>query len=114
MYIAINISHPDSKGVASPITKITSWFKFLGKNLYLVGCVTLCAKSEVMLLFVSVMVQEKSHISLHSHYLSNLVCLKQTKICLKISLATQKYIGLEFHVGSVTGTLFISLIFLVR
>ena len=29
---------------ASPITKITSWFKFLGKNLYLVGCVTVCNK----------------------------------------------------------------------
>ena len=34
---------------ASPITKITSWLKFLGKNLHLVGCATLCAKSEVML-----------------------------------------------------------------
>ena len=35
---------------ASPITKITSWFKFLGKNLRLVGCATVCAKSEVMLM----------------------------------------------------------------
>ena len=39
---------------ASSITKITSWLKFLGKNLHLVGCATLCAKSEVMLLFVMV------------------------------------------------------------
>ena len=37
---------------ASPITKITSWLKFLGKNLHLVGCATLCSKSEVMLLVV--------------------------------------------------------------
>ena len=35
---------------ASPIKKIISWFKFLGKNLHLVGCATVCAKSEVMLL----------------------------------------------------------------
>ena len=35
---------------ASPITKITSWLKFLGKNLHLVGCANLCAKSEVMLI----------------------------------------------------------------
>ena len=34
---------------ASPITKITSLLKFLGKNIHLVGCATLCAKSEVML-----------------------------------------------------------------
>ena len=34
---------------ASSITKITSWLKFLGKNLRLVGCATVCAKSEVML-----------------------------------------------------------------
>ena len=37
---------------ASPITKITSWLKFLGKNLHLVGCATLCAKSEVMLILI--------------------------------------------------------------
>ena len=37
---------------ASPITKLTSWFKFLGKNLHLVGCATVCAKSEVMLTHV--------------------------------------------------------------
>ena len=34
---------------ASSITKITSWLKFLGKNLRLVGCATVCTKSEVML-----------------------------------------------------------------
>jgi hypothetical protein len=34
---------------SSSITKITSWFKFLGKNLHLEGCATVCAKSEVML-----------------------------------------------------------------
>jgi hypothetical protein len=34
---------------ASSITKITSWLKFLGKNLHLVGCATVCGKSEVML-----------------------------------------------------------------
>ena len=34
---------------ASPITKITSWLEFLGKNLHLVGCATVCGKSEVML-----------------------------------------------------------------
>ena len=38
---------------ASPITKITSWLKFLGKNLHFVGCATLCAKSEVMLVHIS-------------------------------------------------------------
>ena len=37
---------------ASPITKITIWFKFLGKTLHLVGCATLCKRSEVMLLYV--------------------------------------------------------------
>ena len=37
---------------ASPITKITSWFKFLGKNLNLVRCAIVCAKSEVMLRWV--------------------------------------------------------------
>ena len=37
---------------ASSITKITSWLKLLGKNLRLVGCATVCAKSEVMLLWV--------------------------------------------------------------
>ena len=39
---------------ASPITKTTSWLKFLGKNLHLVGCATLCAKIEVMLTYVSI------------------------------------------------------------
>ena len=34
---------------ASPITKIIGCFKILGKNLHLVGCATVCAKSEVML-----------------------------------------------------------------
>ena len=38
----------------SLITKITSWFKFFGKNVYLVGCATLCAKSEVMLVILYV------------------------------------------------------------
>ena len=41
---------------ASPVTKITSWLKFLGKNLHLVGCATLCAKSEVMLLLVALII----------------------------------------------------------
>ena len=35
---------------SSSITKITSWFKFLCKNLHLVGCATVCDKSEVMLI----------------------------------------------------------------
>ena len=39
---------------ASPITKITSWLEFLGKNLHLVGCATVCGKSEVMLLHILV------------------------------------------------------------
>ena len=34
---------------ASPITKITSWLEFLNKNLHLLGCATVCGKSEVML-----------------------------------------------------------------
>ena len=34
------------------IITITTWFKFLGKNLHLVGCTTLCTKSEVMLMYV--------------------------------------------------------------
>ena len=34
---------------ASPIPKITSWLKFLGKNLYLVSCATVCGESKVML-----------------------------------------------------------------
>ena len=38
---------------ASPITKITSWFKFLGKNHHLVVCATVCAKSEVMLINIA-------------------------------------------------------------
>ena len=37
---------------ASPITKITSWLEFLGKNLQLVGCATVCVKSEVMLVCI--------------------------------------------------------------
>ena len=37
---------------ASPITKITSWFKFLGKNLHLVDCATVWAKSKVMLTYI--------------------------------------------------------------
>ena len=41
---------PHDQVNASPITKIiTSWFKFLGKNLHMVGFATVCAKSEVML-----------------------------------------------------------------
>ena len=43
------MSHHD-KVMTSLITKITSLLKFLGKNLHLVGCATLCAKSEVMLM----------------------------------------------------------------
>ena len=37
---------------ASPIKKLTSWFKFLDKNPQLVSCATVCAKSEVMLIYV--------------------------------------------------------------
>ena len=37
---------------ASPITKITSWLEFLGKNLHFVGCATVCGKSEVMLTYI--------------------------------------------------------------
>ena len=37
---------------ASPITKITSWLEFLGKNLHLMSCATFCAKSEVMLTYI--------------------------------------------------------------
>ena len=37
---------------ASPITKITSWFKFLGKNLHLLDCATVWAKSKVMLTYI--------------------------------------------------------------
>jgi hypothetical protein len=33
----------------SSITKITSWLKFLDKNLHLVGCAIACGKSVVML-----------------------------------------------------------------
>ena len=36
---------------ASSITKLTSWFKFLGKNLHLMDCATVWDKSEVMLLW---------------------------------------------------------------
>ena len=45
---------PHTQVNASPITKTTSWLKFLGKNLHLVGCATLCAKIEVMLTYVSI------------------------------------------------------------
>ena len=41
---------PHTQVNASPITKITSWLEFLGKNLHLVGCATVCGKSEVMLM----------------------------------------------------------------
>jgi len=34
------------------VNAITSWFTFLGKNLHLVHCATVCAKSEVMLKYV--------------------------------------------------------------
>ena len=40
---------PHTQVNASPITKITSWLEFLGKNLHLVGCATVCGKREVML-----------------------------------------------------------------
>ena len=45
---------------ARPVTKITSWLKFLGKNFHLVGCATLCAKSEVML--------ARAHVPAEAHY----------------------------------------------
>ena len=45
---------------ASSIIKITSWLKFLGKNLHLMGCATVCGKSEVMLLRIAPMGEEKS------------------------------------------------------
>ena len=37
---------------ASLITRITSWLKFLGKYLHLVGCATVWGKSEVMLIHI--------------------------------------------------------------
>ena len=43
---------PHTQVNASPITKIISWLEFLGKNLNLVGCATVCGKSEVMLMYV--------------------------------------------------------------
>ena len=49
-YWALFLSTRDQVN-ASPITKITSWFQFLGKNLHLVRCATVCGKSEVMLTF---------------------------------------------------------------
>ena len=54
---------------ASPITKITSWLKFLGKNLHLAGCATFCAKSEVMLEYVYCTL---NHIAIDMIYFRNL------------------------------------------
>jgi hypothetical protein len=58
-----------------PITKITSWFNFLGKNHHLVGCANVCAKIEVMLPYLF-------HLNVHDGYntsfcwwwLSNFLC----------------------------------------
>ena len=41
------LTHDQVNG--SSITKITSQLKFLGKNLHLVDCATVCVKTEVML-----------------------------------------------------------------
>ena len=46
---------------ASPITKITSWLKFLAKNLHLVGCATVCVKSEVMLMIMDLRMLDAHH-----------------------------------------------------
>ena len=67
---------PPTQVNASPITKLTSWLKFLGKNLHLVGCATLWAKSEVMLLIVIFAKRVwcnvwKFKIDFHAHKLSN-------------------------------------------
>ena len=43
---------PHTQVNASPITKITSWLEFLGKNLHLVSCATVCGKIEVMLTYM--------------------------------------------------------------
>ena len=40
---------PDKSSKFYLIPFIISWFKFLGKNVHLVGCATVCGKSEVML-----------------------------------------------------------------
>ena len=50
---------PHTQVNASPITKLTRWLKFLGKNIHLVGSTTLCAKSEVILVVMSVTVVEE-------------------------------------------------------
>ena len=45
---------PHTQVKASPITKITSKLEFLGKNLHLFDCATLCAKSKVMLVIYTI------------------------------------------------------------
>ena len=63
--MALFLLHHDQVN-ASPITKITSWLKFYGKNLRLVCCATVCAKSEVML---SLLVGRQKKIQITSSYL---------------------------------------------
>ena len=59
---------------ASSITKMISWLKFLGKNLHLVCCASVCAKSEVMLIFifhqcnVTFLSQNKITLSIATHF----------------------------------------------
>ena len=70
-----------------------------GFDIYLVN-----AKSMRKILQIFVAFPEKLNFtwdepyqSLHSHHLSNLVCLKQTKLsCLKISSAIQNWFGVSF------------------
>ena len=39
---------------SSPIKKLYCWFNFLSQNLHLVGCATMCSKSEVILMWIYV------------------------------------------------------------
>ena len=82
---------------ASPIPKITSWLKFLGKNLHLVGCATLCAKSEVMLITVEALgrssrVDEKS-----TQRLVNIVDLKY--VCTNYFIGGITLLSFELFLG---------------
>ena len=72
---------------ANSIIKITSWLKFLVKNLRLVGCATVCAKSEVMLK------KKVSHndVGVFENVAKNMVCTTFLTIIICISNKVSTY-----------------------
>ena len=75
---------------ASQITKRFSWFNFWGKNLHLVGCATVCIKSEVILLLVCRKIHSKS-LSIVSLFLSLKLSFSISRSCLHLPWVHRAY-----------------------